>query len=194
MKLYLVRHGETEWNLLNRIQGQSDIPLNENGRNQARELAKAIQSSGLVFDRIYTSRMIRAKETAEIIAADLQTKFSVLDGIEEMNLGKWEGYTWRQVREAFPEEYAIWHENRRYQVPPEGESYEQLLQRVLPVLKRVAGEGEGKALMVTHSAVIMTLLSFFYDKPFEDMAKNFKTKNTEIVELKEDIMEVLCTR
>lgn len=194
MKLYLVRHGETEWNLSNRIQGQSDIPLNETGRNQARELSKVIAGSELSFDRIYTSRMIRAKETAEILASELGLTYSVLAGIEEMNLGSWEGYTWRQVREVFPQEYAVWHENRRYQVIPQGESYEQLLQRVLPALKGIALQEEGKALLVTHSAVIMTLLSYFHEKPFEDMAKNFKTKNTEIVELKEDIMEALCTR
>lgn len=188
MKLYLARHGETDWNLLNRIQGQTDIPLNENGRRQAVELSRAIKERGLYFERIYTSKMLRAKETARIVADDLGTPFQILKGIEEINLGKWEGYTWRQVREEFPEEYAVWHENRRYQIPPGGESYEQLLKRVIPALKDVSEEGEGAALLVTHSAVIMTLLSFLYDKPFEDMAKNFKTGNAEIVELGEDLL------
>lgn len=188
MKLYLARHGETDWNLLNRIQGQTDIPLNENGRRQAVELSKAIKERGLCFERIYTSKMLRAKETARIVADDLGTSFQILKGIEEINLGKWEGCTWRQVREEFPEEYAVWHENRRYRIPPGGESYEQLLKRVVPALKDVSEKGEGAALLVTHSAVIMTLLSFLYDKPFEDMAKNFKTGNAEIVELSEALL------
>ena len=71
MGLYLVRHGETDWNLSSRIQGQTDIPLNDNGRAQARELSAAVRQRGLSPGRIYTSRMLRARETADIVAADL---------------------------------------------------------------------------------------------------------------------------
>ena len=55
-------------------------------------------------------------------------------GFEEISFGKWEGYTWKQVKETFPEEYLVWQKNRRYQVPPMGESYQQLLGRLLPAL------------------------------------------------------------
>ena len=198
MKLYLTRHGETDWNLASRIQGKTDIPLNERGRQQARELAEMLKERRLSLDRIYTSKLSRARETAEIVGKELRLPVTILEGIEEMDLGKWEGYTWKQVRESFSGEYSLWHENRRYQKTPDGESYEELLQRILPGLCGILGDdpcrdkkGQGSVLVVTHSAVIMTLLSYFHDTPFQDMAKNFKTKNAELVELTTEQMKLL---
>lgn len=188
MKLYLTRHGETEWNVYSRIQGQTDTALNETGIRQARELTERLKKERLAIGRIYTSRQLRAYETAQIVAEMLGLNVIVKDGLEEINLGKWEGYTWKQVRELFHEEYEDWHENRRYQVPPGGESYQQLLERLIPVLRSIIKEEQEDVLVVTHSAVIMTLLSYIYEKPFEDMVKNFKTKNTEIVMIEESML------
>lgn len=186
MKLYLVRHGETDWNLQNRIQGQTDTPLNEQGRRQAQKLARKLQEKHHISS-IYSSRQKRALETAQVVGRAIGLEPEVRQGLEEISLGKWEGYTWRQVREKFPEEYQIWYNNRRYQIPPQGESYQQLLDRLLPVLADLMEKNDGNVLAVTHSAVIMTLLSFVYDTPFEDMAKNYKTGNTGIVEVEPDL-------
>ena len=186
MRLYLVRHGETDWNIENKIQGRTDTELNEKGRQQAQELAGVLEK-GYRIRRIYTSRQKRAAQTAEIIGKRLGIEPRVRDGLEEINLGKWEGYTWRQVKELFPKEYFIWHGNRRYETPPMGESYQQLLDRLLPTLADLMEKNGGNVLAVTHSAVIMTLLSFVYDTPFEDMAKNYKTGNTGIVEIEPDL-------
>lgn len=188
MKLYLVRHGETDWNLENKIQGQTDIPLNDNGRKQARELAdKVIRELGGIR-KIYSSRQKRAQETAQIIGSKLSVSPIVYQGLEEICLGEWEGYTWKQVKEVFAEEYQIWHQNRRYQVPPKGESYQQLLDRLLPALDDIIRKEGQDILVVTHSAVIMTLMSYVYDTPFEDMARNYKTGNAAIVELDTDLL------
>ena len=182
MRLYLVRHGETDWNIESKIQGKTDTPLNEKGRRQAGELADVLERD-YGIRRIYTSRQKRATETAEIIGRRLGIRPQVKEGLEEINLGKWEGYTWPQVRELFPKEYYIWHGNRRYEVPPMGESYQQLLDRLLPALDDIMSEGGEDVLNITHSAVIMTLMSYLYDTPFEDMARNYRTGNTQIVEL-----------
>lgn len=186
MKLYLARHGETDWNLQNRIQGQTDTSLNEKGRRQAQELAMILKEKHHISS-IYSSRQKRAFETAQVVGRAIGVQPTVQQGLEEISLGKWEGYTWRQVREQFPDEYQRWYDNRRYQVPPEGESYQQLLDRLLPVLADLIEKSVGNILAVTHSAVIMTLLSFVYDTPFEDMAKNYKTGNTGIVEIEPEL-------
>lgn len=182
MKLYLTRHGETDWNIQNRIQGQTDTLLNEKGREQARELAGRLKE-GYGIRTIYTSRQKRAQETAAVIGQAIHVDPIVKDGLEEISFGRWEGYTWRQVREQFPGEYQAWYGNRRYQVPPEGESYQQLLDRLLPALEGIFEENGENVLAVTHSAVIMTLMSYIYKTPFEEMAKNYKTGNTGIVEI-----------
>lgn len=190
MKLYLVRHGETDWNIENKIQGQTDIELNENGKRQAQDFAARIIDENYKIDSIYTSSKKRACETAGIIGRALGIEPKVYPGLEEISLGKWEGYTWNQVKELFKEEYQIWRTNRRYQMPPSGESYQQLLDRLLPALDEIVKREKGNALVVTHSAVIMTLLSYLYDTPFEDMAKNYKTGNAEIVEIAGDMLHV----
>lgn len=183
MKFYIVRHGETDWNLENKIQGQTDTGLNDNGRKQAEELADRVARELSGIKKIYSSRQKRALETAQIIGRKLSVSPIVYQGLEEINLGKWEGYTWRQVREEFKEEYQVWHQNRRYQVPPDGESYQQLLDRLLPALDDIVRKEGQDVLIVTHSAVIMTLMSYVYDTPFEDMARLYKTGNASIVEL-----------
>lgn len=183
MKLYLVRHGETDWNIESKIQGQTDIALNEKGRQQAKELAEKLKGERYQIKKIYTSGKQRAKETAGIIGEALETEPVVQAGLEEICLGKWEGYTWKQVKELFPLDYQVWHGNRRYQIPPEGESYQQLLDRLLPAVNSILQKEEEDTLLVTHSAVIMTLMSYLYDTPFEDMARNYKIGNAEIIEL-----------
>lgn len=187
MKLYLVRHGETDWNIESKIQGQTDIALNERGRQQAEEFAAKIAGENYQVDSIYTSSKLRALETARIIGAALKIEPKIQPGLEEICLGKWEGYTWKQVKELFGEEYQLWRDNRRYQEPPLGESYQQLLDRLIPAIHEITQKEKGNVLVVTHSAVIMTLLSYVHDTPFEDMAKNYKTGNAGIVEFDVDL-------
>lgn len=183
MRLYLVRHGETDWNLENKIQGQTDTVLNENGKQQAHELADRVARELGEIRKIYSSKQKRALETAQIIGSRLSIVPSVYQGLEEICFGNWEGYTWKQVKEVFSEEYLLWYQNRRFQVPPNGESYQQLLDRLLPAIDEIIGKGNRDILIVTHSAVIMTLMSYIYNTPFEDMARNYKTGNAAIVEL-----------
>lgn len=191
MAIYLARHGETDWNLKGLIQGHTDIPLNETGKQQAYELAVVIKDKGISINRIYSSDMKRARKTAETVAKELSVEAYALKGIQEVNLGRWEGHTWKQVRELFPDEYRVWYENRRYEAPPEGESYEQVLQRVVPVLSGIALKEDENVLVVVHSAVIMSLLSYVYDKPFEEMSRNFRTKNGEIIKLEKSMIKPL---
>ena len=188
MKLYLTRHGETDWNIQNRIQGQTDTFLNEKGKEQAKELANRLKDK-YEIRTIYTSRQRRAQETAAVVGEAIHVTPIVRDGLEEISFGRWEGYTWRQVREQFPKEYQAWYENRRYQIPPDGESYQQLLDRLIPALAGIFAEHEENVLAVAHSAVIMTLMSDIYNTPFEEMAQNYRTGNTGIVEIGPELFQ-----
>lgn len=91
MKIYFARHGQTDWNILRKVQGTTDIPLNETGMLQANELCQYLQDNHISFAKIYTSYQIRARQTAQIIDWHFHTGFEVVNGLEEMNLGLFEG-------------------------------------------------------------------------------------------------------
>lgn len=86
MKLYLVRHGETDWNLENKIQGQTDTSINDNGREQAKELAERIKEELGGIKRIYSSRQKRALETAQIIGRMLSVSPVVQQGLDRKSV------------------------------------------------------------------------------------------------------------
>lgn len=210
MKILLVRHGETDWNVAQRIQGSTDTPLNETGIMQAQKLAEELAKRETPIIGVYTSKLERAAKTAECVAEKLGKECIVLPGLEEINFGLWEGITWEQVAEQFPEEYQIWRQNRRYEHPPKGESYQELVERVVAALQKLlkelkagncpdtetaADEGNvpvnGDIVVVTHSADIMSLMSFVNDTPFHEMVKRYRTKNTAIVEIEAEVIEGL---
>lgn len=212
MKILLVRHGETDWNVAQRIQGSTDTPLNETGIMQARKLAEELAKRETPIIGVYTSRLERAAKTAECVAEKLGKECIVLPGLEEINFGLWEGITWEQVEEQFPEEFQTWRQNRRYEHPPKGESYQELVERVVAALQKLIKElksgksadresaeirtsengfAEGDIVVVTHSADIMSLMSFIHDTPFHEMVKRYKTKNTAVVEIEAEVIEGL---
>ena len=191
MKIWLIRHGQTDWNVRGRIQGSSDTDLNEEGKKQAKELALELVKTKHDPEIIYASTQKRAKETAQIISKYLKIPYVTKKGLEEMNLGEWEGLSWEQVEERYQEEYQVWKNNRRYQNTPNGESYQELLDRVLAAILEIIEENAEKEhiLIVTHSAVIMSLLCYFSNTPFEDMLQ-FKITNAGISEF--DSEQFLC--
>lgn len=182
MDLRLARHGETDWNVRKWIQGYTDIELNENGIRQAGVLAEALRAEGFRPARVYTSPMKRAFHTARIVADALHAECVPRQGLEEIRFGLWEGMTWDQVEKDYPEEFRLWYDNRRYQRPPQGESYQDLLNRMLPVLQDIIlREGGPDAccdvLVVAHSASMMSLQSWINDTPFHEMVARYRTKN-----------------
>lgn len=188
MKFLMIRHGETSWNAGKKIQGSTDIPLNETGIAQAGELGDQIVRQGMDISGIYTSGQIRARQTARILADRLGLEVRVLEGLEEMNLGFWEGLNWDEVEERYPEEFSRWKQERRYVPTPGGESYQEVLERVVPAMQKVARKEKGDVLIVTHSAVIMSLLSCINNTPFEEMIVRYRTQNCTIVEVEGEVI------
>ena len=168
MKLYFVRHGETEWNVKKKIQGKTDIPLNENGIRQAKELACQLVEEDISVKHVYHSPQLRAAETARIAAEALHATCIPLDGLVEMNLGSWEGSNWRVIERENSPEYQEWRKDRRYvRTPGGGECYNDVVKRTLDAMEYIMKRENGDVLIVTHSAIIMALRCYIAGLPFD---------------------------
>ena len=163
MILYFTRHGESEWNLIHRIQGQHDSPLTERGIRMARQLKKRLKS--LEFDRCYTSPLGRAAETASILTEGTGVLPEPDERIREVNLGEAEGLI---MEELPPEElHAFYHEPQNFH-PRGGEGYEAAFQRVSALLRELETE-DGCVLLVAHALILRLIRLYILDLPLENM-------------------------
>jgi broad specificity phosphatase PhoE len=155
--IYLVRHGETEWNQDKRIQGQTDIPLNERGRKQAEALAERLASVPL--ERIYTSDLGRTCETTRAIAGRQPRNVPVVSTPElrECDYGRWEGLTRVEVARRFPDDWAEWRRRDGIGSPTGGEDFLSLAGRTGRIFDAAAGAG-GPVLISTHRGPIRAIL------------------------------------
>ncbi|WP_461206793.1 histidine phosphatase family protein [Clostridium sp. DL1XJH146] len=182
MKLFLIRHGQTDWNVKGRIQGSYDSELNATGILQAKDLGEKILELDYKFAKIYSSPGRRAAKTAEILSGITKVEYLSIDGLREVNFGDWEGLTWNEVKEKHPEEFGVWYNNRRYTKIPNGETYQEMLERVLIEINKIIGENSEDVAIVTHSAVIMGLQCYITNTPFEKMM-TFRIENSSIMEI-----------
>lgn len=158
LKLYLIRHGETQWNAEGRIQGHTDIELNERGMEQARRLAARMPEEG-PFDAIYASPLRRAFRTATLIGEALKLTVISDARLIERSLGQLEGLTMSEVKEKFPQVHLAWHEGGiRPHIPGE-ESRESFVERAGGFLGDLrAKHRQGRVLAITHGGTINMLL------------------------------------
>lgn len=159
-RLFLVRHGETDWNREGRLQGSKDIPLNELGREQAAEAAGRLRNLVQGYDGLdfVASPMERARETMEILRYRLglpPKAYRIDERLRELTFGTWEGFTWREVRKSEREQALARERDKWSFVPPEGESYRMLAERIRPVLETLTGE----TVMVSHGGVARAVLA-----------------------------------
>jgi probable phosphoglycerate mutase len=166
-ELYLMRHGDSRQDAVKRYIGQTDLPLNEKGIEQARYWQQKLSSISLC--RIYCSDLIRSLETARIIAQDREISLSVLPELREIHLGTWDGVSVMEVRQRFPEEYERRGENLSGYRPPTGESFSDLRRRILPVFERIAGGMKGNILIVGHAGVNRTILCHVLGMPLANL-------------------------
>lgn len=150
--ILLARHGETDDNAPPpRVQGSIDTPLNERGREQARGIAAEVRGEGLVA--IYSSRLARARETAEIVAAELGLEVVVDERLAESNRGEWEGRLIEEIERDEPELWAAWQSGGAEFRFPGGESLAEHAERVTAALDQVKS-GPLPALCVCHGGTI----------------------------------------
>jgi probable phosphoglycerate mutase len=167
--ILLARHGETDWNRELRFQGRADPPLNEAGRGQARELADRLD--GWKIDAVYTSPLLRARETAEIVAERLGLPVRVEPAFCEIDVGSWQGLTRAEVEERDPEAFRSWiHGGAGW---ADGESYEQMTERFAAGLDRVAAaHPDGTILLVTHGGPLRAAQVYALGCTFEEARRH----------------------
>ena len=165
MILYFTRHGESEWNLAHRIQGQHDSPLTERGVKMAQQLKKRLK--GLEFSHCYVSPLGRAMQTAEILTEGTGVSPEPDERIREVNLGQTEG----QIMEELPPEqlHAFYHEPQYFH-PQGGEGYENAFLRVSKLLKDLESE-DGCVLIVAHALILRLIRLYLLGLPISEMMK-----------------------
>jgi broad specificity phosphatase PhoE len=155
--ILLARHGETDDNRPPiRVQGHTDVRLNERGREQARELAERVADEGIAS--LWSSHLARAHETAAIVGERLALDPQVDPRFAETNRGDWEGLTWEDVQERDPAGYLAWLAAGEAFRFPGGESLREQQDRVTAALDDVEGSGELPALVVCHGGTIRVAL------------------------------------
>ncbi|MGI5989127.1 MAG: histidine phosphatase family protein [Lachnospiraceae bacterium] len=165
MKLYLLRHGQTDWNVAHKLQGRTDIPLNKKGIGQAQTEAKRVKAAGITFDRVISSPLSRAKQTASIVSGLPEEQIETDARIAEMSFGVDEGKFYSfdpALRDKMEENYRNFaYHPQRYKACQGGESYQQLIERTASfyrdLIARYGDSGES-ILVVSHGAALHGML------------------------------------
>jgi len=159
-RIIAVRHGETAWNVDTRIQGQLDIGLNERGLWQAERVGKALAEEAI--DRIYSSDLQRAHSTAKAIARHAAQasarEVQLHTGLRERGFGTFEGETWADIAEKWPDESRRWKQRDPHFAPPGGETPTQLLARVQATVDDIASRHLGEHIVLVAHGGVMDML------------------------------------
>ncbi len=156
-EIWLVRHGETDWNRLHRFMGQQDIPLNAAGLRQAADLADALR--GLHFDAIFSSDLQRARQTAEVLADALHLPRCLDVRLREVHLGSWQGETHADIQARFPAQWAERYADPLNFRPPGGETVAEMAARAYPAVDEIAAAcPDSRVLLVSHGILLAALL------------------------------------
>lgn len=189
MKLYLVRHGETDWNIERRLQGQVDIPLNEFGRTLAVKTGKGLNN--VIFDICFTSPLKRARETAELILDGKAVPIVDDERIIEMAFADWEGKHCSKERWEVPDSFQKFFDDpANFEPAPEGESFEQVRERTGEFLKWLYVQKEyenSNVLITTHGAALAGLLNNVKGEPLANywgigVHKNCAVTEVEVID------------
>lgn len=182
-RVLFIRHGETAWNRIKRIQGHIDIALAETGVEQARRLGHRFAEearAGERLDAIWASDLIRAQQTAQPVAQALGLPLQLVPGLRERHYGAFQGHDSSEIAERFPDEYAHWQTRDPGFTPPDGESQRVFYHRVLHALDPlIAAHPDGRIAVVTHGGVLDCVYRFANGLPL-DAPRNWPLLNTSV--------------
>ncbi|MZQ75183.1 MAG: histidine phosphatase family protein [Peptoclostridium sp.] len=167
-RIYLTRHGQTEWNVQKRFQGHKDSALTETGVRQAQWLRDAIQNTPI--DKVYSSPLPRAYTTARIITEGKGIEIESREGLKEMNFGVWEGMSESEIKVGSAEQlHNFWNRPHMF-VPCGGESYEEASRRIITEFDGIVKSSSGSnLLMVVHGVVLKLILLHAENGSMQDL-------------------------
>lgn len=174
MIMYIIRHGETDWNKEKKLQGSIDIPLNDNGRKKAEIAKNALRN--VDFGEIYSSPLMRAYETADIIRADRPVSIKTEEDITEISFGECEGIQYR--KDTSDKEsciYNFFNHPEKYIPPEKGETIASLRERTGRFIRKMADRketGDMNVLVCAHGAAINAMLAYIKKLPDERFWEN----------------------
>lgn len=185
---YIVRHGETDWNVRKLIQGHEDIPLNKRGEYQAKEIAKELQH--VHFDSAFSSDLLRAKKTAEIIVMERNIALKTTQILRERYYGYFQGKHVDEYKKEMSQYLSklkkVSYENRKKIRVRDRETDEKLMSRVITFLRELAIAYRGKTmLIVAHGGIMRTLLVHLGFITYEKLSES-NIKNTAYIKLESD--------
>ena len=183
--IYIVRHGQTEWNLLGKTQGHGNSDLTPKGIEQAELLADSMTKYPI--DYIYSSDLGRAYQTAEIIVNKLNIEVEKTEALREMNFGTWEGRIIKDIIEEDPELYKMWRNEPHLAKIPQGETLSQIKERTDAFIKEINEKYDGKHIvLVTHSLCARIMLLSFLDSDVKNIYRiNQANTALNIIELRD---------
>lgn len=156
--IYLIRHGETEWNRLGKFRGRNEIPLNKNGVNSAHITGKGLKDSNI--EVFFTSPLKRAVQTAEIISSYVKGSNVIVDnGFQNIEIGEWEGMTKEEVKLKYPKGLDMWFHEPQNLIFPGGESIIDVQKRAFKRLNEIIKLDYKIMAVVSHRSVLKVLLT-----------------------------------
>ena len=182
--LYIIRHGETDWNVRHLVQGQSDIPLNKNGEWQAKEMGKKLRH--IHFAAAFSSDLLRTKKTAELIMIEKKIVIQTTKVLRERNYGRLEGKSWltdsQELKSLWEKTYTLTDEQRKKYRLERVENNEDLMSRFIPFIRELAVAYPRKnVLIVTHGGLMRTFMNHL-----GFMIESGSIKNTAYIKLVSD--------
>lgn len=176
--IFLIRHGETEWNRNGRWQGHADIPLSQAGREQAQALARRLLSEGAFFDHLYASDLSRAFETAQVVGRALEMPVQPFPALREIHVGSWSGLTRAEIIERFPGAFTDFFHSQ------DGEAMDAFNRRVGEGVLELARRHPGERLaIVTHGGTIRGIIRYLYARQGLADPPSVHLGNTSITEV-----------
>ena len=169
MKIYFTRHGQTEWNVAGKLQGWKNSNLTTKGIESAKKLSQRLKD--VDFDLIYSSSQARAVETAELIRGDKDTDIIILDDLREIGFGSWEGMKIDDIKDRYSTEYDTYLNKPHLYKPIEGETLEDIYNRVESALEEILSNDVENVLLVSHGVTLKVLTSIIKDIPIHELSK-----------------------